>query len=303
MSEWFDAVAQLPWWAYAAAFLGLLALFVLFLVLWISARVSARRRDRARGNAEIERIELELALAEQTGRLRIVHDLQSVAVQSLSRLLTEAEGVRYAGEGDPDAAVRATANLVEHGRATLGDLRRVLTVAHEGEKAPAPQLGLESVNELVSVMRRSGLDIEVVETGERFELKQGADVAIYRILQAALANALKHGGAGTQARVAFSWTQDGLQLAVEDDGIRSAARRAGLDPEQIAKETAYTVDDDLRALTQTVNGAGLSNMRERAQLFGGMLSTQTIPGVGFSVSAVFPALRYHNGVHGVNLAR
>jgi hypothetical protein len=44
-------------------------------------------------------------------------------------------------------------------------------------------------------------------------------------------------------------------------------------------------------------------MRERAELFGGILSARTVPGVGFSVSAVFPALRYHNGVHGVNLGR
>jgi hypothetical protein len=42
-------------------------------------------------------------------------------------------------------------------------------------------------------------------------------------------------------------------------------------------------------------------MRERAALFGGMLNAYSVPGVGFSISAVFPALKYHNGVHGVNL--
>ena len=42
-------------------------------------------------------------------------------------------------------------------------------------------------------------------------------------------------------------------------------------------------------------------MRERTELFGGVFTARTVPGVGFSVSAIFPALRYHNGVHGVKL--
>jgi hypothetical protein len=43
-------------------------------------------------------------------------------------------------------------------------------------------------------------------------------------------------------------------------------------------------------------------MRERVELFGGVFNAYPVPGVGFSVSAVFPALRYDNGIHGVNLA-
>ena len=49
-------------------------------------------------------------------------------------------------------------------------------------------------------------------------------------------------------------------------------------------------------------GAWVSaEMRERTELFGGVFNAGTVPGVGFSVSAIFPALRYHNGVHGVKL--
>ena len=189
------------------------------------------------------------------------------------------------------------------GRITLADLRRVLTIAHEGESIQARQPGLQSAHNLFGVMRDAGLAVEFTESGERFPLKPGAELAIYRILQSALANALKHGGAGTEARVSFTWTQDGLQLLIDDDGIRAAAKRESASPSDVAARTAYTIDDDLRALSESISGAGITQMRERAQLFGGIFNAGTVPGVGFSVSAVFPSLRFHNGVHGVDLAR
>ncbi|MDQ1577733.1 MAG: hypothetical protein QOE21_420, partial [Microbacteriaceae bacterium] len=60
---------------------------------------------------------------------------------------------------------------------------------------------------------------------------------------------------------------------------------------------------DLNALTGVASGRGMTEMRERAELFGGIFNAYSVPGVGFSVSAIFPALRYDNGVHGVNLRR
>jgi signal transduction histidine kinase len=166
-----------------------------------------------------------------------------------------------------------------------------------------PQPSLHSARDLFRVMRDAGLDVTFSEAGERFELRPGAELAVFRILQGSLENALTHGGTGTAVSVAFSWTDDGLQVSVDDDGIRSAARRAGLSPAEVDQATQYTIDDDLRALTERFEGAGLTEMRERAALFGGILNANTVPGVGFSVSAVFPALRFHNGVHGVDLGR
>jgi len=157
------------------------------------------------------------------------------------------------------------------------------------------------VRDLVKVMREAGLVIELVDSGDRFDLREGAELAIFRILQEALSNALKYGGEGTEVRVSFTWTGQGLQLLVDDDGVRAAARREGLDPNEVAQKRGYTLDDDLNALTEVVSGPGITEMRERAELFGGLLKAYSVPGVGFSVSAVFPALKYDNGVHGVNL--
>ena len=291
---------MVPWQTLSV---GLAVLSAALLVLWLLAVAQQRRHRFDRSAAERVRIDLELSLAEQHGRLAIIRELQDIAVLSLARLITRAEGARYAAQSDPTTAVRAATALVEDGRITLADLRRVLTIAREGESIAAKAPGLTSARNLFGVMRDAGLAVEFTESGERFPLKPGAELAIYRILQSALANALKHGGAGTEARVSFTWTQDGLQLLIDDDGIRAAARRESASPSDFAAKTAYTIDDDLKALSESISGAGITQMRERAQLFGGIFNAGTVPGVGFSVSAVFPSLRFHNGVHGVNLSR
>lgn len=283
--------------------IGLAVLVLVFLALWLRALVRSRRIEFDRTGAERMRIDLELSLAEQQGRLGIIRELQDGAVLTIARLITRAEGARYAAESDPSTAVRAATALVEDGRVALADMRRVLTIVREGESKAALQPGPQSARDLFRVMRDAGLSVSFTESGERFPLKPGAELAIYRILQSALSNALKHGGLGTEARVSFTWTRDGLQLLVDDDGIQAAARRDGGDDAEIAARTAYTIDDDLKALSESISGAGITQMRERARLFGGVFNAGTVPGLGFSVSAVFPSLRFHNGVHGVDLSR
>ncbi|WP_241992463.1 sensor histidine kinase [Cryobacterium lactosi] len=291
---------MVPWQVLSVV---LAVLSAALLLLWLLALARQRRQRFDRSAAERVRIDLELSLAEQHGRLAIIRELQDVAVLSLARLITRAEGARYTAQSDPSTAVRAATALVEDGRVTLADLRRVLTIAREGESIATMAPGLQSARNLFGVMRDAGLAVSFSESGDRFPLKPGAELAIYRILQSALANALKHGGAGTEARVSFTWTQDGLQLLIDDDGIRAAAKRDSASATDFAARTAYTIDDDLRALSESISGAGITQMRERAQLFGGIFNAGTVPGVGFSVSAVFPSLRFHNGVHGVDLSR
>jgi hypothetical protein len=79
--------------------------------------------------------------------------------------------------------------------------------------------------------------------------------------------------------------------------------RRGLGPDETAEELAYTVEEDLKALTQEITGRGITEMRARAELFGGTVTATEVPGVGFSIAATFPTIRFHNGVHGVDLTR
>ena len=281
----------------------LAAFVVVLLALWLVTLFRARRVVFDRTAAERMRIDLQLSLAEQQGRLGIIRELQDVAVLSVARLITSAEGARYTAESDPSSAVRVATALADDGRAALADMRRVLTVAREGESVAVTQPGLQSARDLFRVMQGAGVAVVFTESGERFPLKPGAELAIFRILQAALANTLTHGGRGTEARVTFTWTQDGLQLLVADDGFRAAARRDSADAADFTARTKYTIDDDLKALSANVSGAGITQMRERTEMFGGIFNAAPVPGVGFTVTAIFPSLRFHNGIHGVDLAR
>jgi signal transduction histidine kinase len=224
---------------------------------------------------------------EQFARLRIVRELDEVAAHSTSTIVSQAEGARYAGEAEPAALARAVVAIGDTARKTLADLRRILTVVQEGESDAVPLPRLTSVSDLVEVMRDAGLVVEFEETGEPFDLPKGAELAVYRLVQEALSNSLKHGGEGTEATVSFTWRDESLQVVIDDNGARAGE--------------GYTIDDDASALTAVVSGPGMSEMRERVELFGGVLTARPVPGVGFSVTAVFPALRYDNGIHGVNL--
>lgn len=293
----FDAVTLV-----VAGFAGiLLVVAITLLVLWRRACRAANRNEFDRSAAERDRIELELTLAEQTSRLRIVRELHELVVHSVSVIISNADGARYAAANDPGVAARSASVIADTARHTLADLRRVMALSREGEAAAGPQPRLATVGDLFAVMRDAGLAVEFRETGKRIALKQGAELAIYRILQEALANSLAHGGEGTEARVTFGWSDEGLEVVVADDGDRAAARREGLDPDEVARERVTTHDDDLAALTRTPTGRGLTEMRERAELYGGMLTAVVIPGVGFTLTAIFPALRDHNGIAGVRL--
>jgi len=295
-----DLIADAPVLGTAAALVAVLGLVLLALIVGI--RIGGRRQRSRRVEAERARLDAELSLAEQATRLNIARELNATAVASLTGIVREADGARYSARSDAGAAERSAERIAgSAARSALATLRRVATVEHDGDAPDAPQPGLDSLEELFALMREAGLAVVPAETGERYELPAGAELAVYRILQEALANALAHGGTGTEAQVGLHWSDEGLRVVVEDDGRRAAAVRAGRDPDDPAERPDYTVEDDLHALTEAPEGAGITAMRRRAALYGGLFQAQVLPGVGFGVTAVFPSLRYHNGIHGVRL--
>jgi signal transduction histidine kinase len=281
----------------------LAVLVVVFLLLWLRSSAKLRRTRRELADDDSAFARLELSVADQSGRLRIIRELHDLAVHRVSAMIAQADGARYAGAADPTAAVRAAQAIAETGRATLADMRRVMTLVRESEAEALPQPRLKSTRELLKVMRDAGLQVQFEEAGEPYDLNSGAELAIYRILQEALSNCLKYGGDGTEVRVAFTWTANGLAVRIDDNGFRNAVLRRGLGAEETAEELAYTVEEDLKALTQEITGRGITEMRARAELFGGTVTANEVPGVGFSIAATFPTIRFHNGVHGVDLTR
>lgn len=98
-------------------------------------------------------------------------------------------------------------------RSALVDAQHVIEGIHDdGMETPQPQL--HDINTLVEGMRQGSLKIHQSESGQPVELSSGQQVAVFRIVQECLTNALKHGGRGTEVRLHFDWSGPGLTLHV-----------------------------------------------------------------------------------------
>jgi signal transduction histidine kinase len=249
---------------------GVLALLAWTLGQWRRTRLAHVRtlEERARG-VETEREQLQ-ALAAAAERARIAREMHDVVAHSLSVVIAQADGGRYAATADPAAAVRALEAVAGTGRAALTDMRRLLGVLREdGGAVFEPQPGVEDVPALVASVRASGLPVALVTTGEARQLPAGAGLAVYRVVQEGLTNVLKHGGPSARATVRLHWSPGRLEAHVEDDG-RGAS--AGVDGEARGDGV----------------GRGLAGMAERMALYGGTAHAGPRSGGGFAVQAVLP---------------
>ena len=258
-----------------------------------TARVTLAHRGDDIQQSIADRAELELRLAEQADRMRLIAEVHDGAAATLTALISQAEGARFGATSDPEVASRAAAAIGDQARDVLDDIRRVVNVARDGAAEVDNIPSLSSINDLFEAMSESGIIVRFEESGTAFSVAPSAELAIFRILQEGLNNSRVHGGPGTAVKVSMSWTSQGLHLRIDDDGIR--AQR------QLQPDATYTIADDKAALVEIFSGRGMREMKIRTETFGGVFSTHRVPGVGFSVSASFPTLRFHNGVHGVDI--
>ena len=204
-------------------------------------------------------------IATQAERTRIAREMHDIVAHSLSVVIAQADGGRYAAKADPEAAERALLTISETGRAALADMRRILGVLRTdgGDAADlVPQPGDNDVAGLVASMRDT-LPVSLVEMGTPRPMPPGTGSTIYRIAQEALTNILKHGGPGVSATMLLQWAPQRVVLQVDDDGRGAAASSDGA-------------------------GHGLLGMRERATMLGGTLVAGPRPGGGYRVRAEIP---------------
>lgn len=278
-----------------------LVLALLGVVAWVLVRSRSKPQESGVDDDDVhrfytEKAELEFALAEQADRMRLIAEVHDAAAVTLTGLISQAEGARFGATADPQVASRAAAAIADSARAVLNDIRRVVNVSRDGAAEVDNMPSLVSIHDLFTAMNESGIVVRFEETGTPFAIAPSAELAIYRILQEGLNNSRTHGGPGTTVKVTMGWSAQGMQLRMDDDGIR--AKRRFVDD---ATQPAYTQSDDQAALVEMLNGRGMREMKTRTETFGGVFSAHRVPGVGFSVSAAFPTLRFHNGIHGVNL--
>jgi signal transduction histidine kinase len=251
------------------AYFVVLLLMTVLLCLAVGRTVHNRRAYIAAlegRTREAERNQQALAAqAVADERRRIARELHDMVAHHVSVMGVLATGSRRTLHRDPAATDEALATIEETGRTALRELRRLLDVLRT-EQEPAgelaPQPGLAHLAGLVEQVREAGLPVSLKIEGEEGSLDPGVALTIYRIVQEALTNALKHAGAAT-AEVRLDIGTYWLNLEISDTG---RGPRLGGGPV----------------------GHGLLGMRERVMLYGGTLRTGPRPGGGFRVSARIP---------------
>ena len=274
------------WLMFAAAVL----VVSLNTLAWLLGRLLATRSRHVgtsfdRAVAERTQAKLALEVAEQNERFEIARDISELVIQRVSATISIAEGGLYAVQSEPAAATRVLQQTTDSARSAHSELRRLFDMLNKLKQVSAAPPKLDDLEPLVVAYRELGFNINLRHEGPRFELSEGAELAIYRIAFDALENVRKHAPAATDVTVDFSWTGAGLQLLVKDNGTEVANRGLSI------AEIAYSAEEDRKALTETIRGAGITAMSERAALYQGSVEATRVPGVGFTVSAIFPRLK------------
>ena len=231
------------------------------LACWLAGVfVHARRRAVALAarSAAWQREAEQAAAAE---RARIARELHDIVAHHLSVVVLQAAGARVSGK----PAGPALEKIENSARQALEETSRLLDVLRDpGEETGlGPQPGTGELDALAASVRAAGLPVNLVIEGDLAALPAVVDVSVYRIVQEALTNVLKHAGPA-RAEVAIGCEQDTVTIEVTDNGTGQHGN-------------GYPG-----------GGHGLVGMRERAAVFGGELAAGPRPGGGFAVRARLP---------------
>ena len=226
--------------------------------------VSTLEERAARAEAEREEEARRAVLDE---RARIAREMHDVIAHSLAVIVSQAQGGQYAARSDPARAVEVLETIARAGREALADTRGLLDVLRPDTPCTTtqswdPQPTLRELPEMLDRVRSTGLSVKYSEHGPRFQLGPSAELVLYRMVQEALTNTLKHAGPDAEATVRFDWSADGLTITVSDTG-RGPSLSDG-------------------------HGHGLIGMRERLAFIGGSVEAGAGPAGGFTVRAWVP---------------
>ncbi|MFI1990600.1 sensor histidine kinase [Actinoplanes sp. NPDC020271] len=207
------------------------------------------------------------ALAVAAERARITRELHDVVAHGMSVMVVQAQGAAAALDRHPERTATALQHVIETGRSSLAEMRRLLA-ANRTEPAAdlAPQPGLGAVPALVDQLRDAGMRVELHVDGVPDVVPPGVDLSAYRIVQEALTNTLKHAGPGAAVRVGLCFAPSRLRVEVTDDGAGPA-------------------------LGGAEHGNGLRGIAERVAMLGGTLETGRGDPAGFRLTATLPVGR------------
>lgn len=233
--------------------------FAAFFGLAWTAGVLMRTWRRARESRQAQLLAERDVVVEQE-RNRIARDMHDVVAHSLAVVIAQADGARYALAADPDSADQALRTISSISREALADVR-VLLGQLRFQQSAGPQPVMADLDRLYEQLRGAGVEVIVREHGAPQPVATGSQLAVYRIIQEALTNALRHGDHRAPVEVHVDWTGPLLQL--------------------------WVVNRTKVELPKTGTGHGLAGMNERATLTGGRFGTTLVDG-RFTVYAAIP---------------
>jgi signal transduction histidine kinase len=252
------AGAGLPLWS------SLTLPTVLLLVAWGLGDSSRRWGQRT------QQLAARAAQAVADERVRIARELHDIVTHHMSVVSLQAGVAQYVLDTDPRTARSAICAAGDAGRQALAEMRRlldVLRVDHDPHSDPESdyraQPGLADLDRLADQTRKAGLPVDVVVTGRARPLPPGPDLCAYRVAQESLTNILKHAGPAS-ARIGLDYGERTFTLTVSDDGTPSSTGHPSPDSH------------------------GIRGMRERAELYGGVLTAGPRDPRGFAVTLRLP---------------
>ncbi|WP_209560934.1 sensor histidine kinase [Frigoribacterium sp. PvP032] len=268
----------------ASTVAGVVYSFVLNLLFFVSAvwfgrssRVSAARLHALERAGIDLRAAQELVAEQAIGeeRTRIARELHDVVAHHVAVIAIQAGAARRTLDR-PEVASGALSAVESTARTAIDELERLLTVlrAQDGTPHEGPT-GLAALPQLVAETRRLGLDVRFSTHGERFDVPESVGVTLFRVVQEALTNTLKHASAGV-ADVRLRFRDRAVEVEVTDDGVGGAASSS---PRGHAPAGTRG------------SGLGQRGMRERVDLHGGELHVGPHARGGYRVRAVLPAVR------------
>ncbi|MFH9268334.1 sensor histidine kinase [Streptomyces sp. NPDC017546] len=218
-------------------------------------------------------------LAAAAERTRIAREMHDIIGHNLSVITGLADGGAYAARKNPERAGQALEAIGATSRQALSELRRLLGVLRddhpEAERTPQPTL--DELTPLIERVRRAGLPVHLEFHGEPRprSLTPGRQLTVYRVVQEALTNTLKHATppatgprpplephqAPLSATVTLTYTRTHLDARITDTG-NGAGEPPGTEE------------------TPPPPAQGIMGMRERAALYDGTLEAGPLPDHG-----------------------
>ncbi len=230
---------------------------------------------------ELER-DQQARIAVAAERTRIAREMHDVIAHSLAVIVTLADGAAAKLPRNPDRAAVAIRSIAQVGRDALGDTRRLLGVLREQQSSAemSPQPGLDQLEGLINQLNATGLEATLTVSGHPFPLAPAAELTVYRLLQEAATNTLKHAQGTTRFEARLTYACPVVRVDASDDGRPAPAR-----PE-LERSPSGRSDP---------GGHGIVGMRERVALYGGTLVSGPRPEGGWQVSATLidPARNAH----------